>query len=468
VSQEPTQQYEHEATYKYKYKYQFLAQHTQAEDDGKRDEHGQGERKPGDDAEDKSQGTENAHDKDKDKKNDEGKDKDEKKDDPKAKRKKLMIFGGLAVLFLLLGVIWLLLYLFVFSKRQTTDDAYVGGDQVAIASKIAGTVIDVSIDDTEPVHAGQVLIRLDPADAGADLIRAEGLLAQSVRQVQQQIHSAGQADAVIAARQADVDKANDDYRRRQPLLAEHATAAEDVTNALQQLRSARAALEQAQRQAHASHALVDGVDVNNNPGVIQARAQYITAWVNNSRNTIIAPIDGYAAQREVQIGQQVAPGQRLLTVVPLERLWVDANFKEGQLDGIRIGQPAEVRADMYPSDVIFHGHVVGLAAGTGGAFALLPPQNASGNWIKIVQRLPVRIGLDPNELRAHPLRIGLSTYTKVDIHDRSGTVLATAARLTPLSATAVYNAEFERAAQAADQIITRNLVGTAAAASPDH
>ena len=398
-------------------------------------------------------------------KDDDGKKNQDDKDDPKKRRRKRWIFGGIALVFVIAGLIWLLLYLFVFSKREKTDDAYVGGDQVAIAPKIAGTVVEVLVDDTERVRAGQVLVRLDPADAAATLIQAEGALAQAVRQAQQLSHSADQADAAIAARQADVARASDDYTRKRPLLAEHAIAPEEVSAALQQLNAAKAALEQTQRQAKAAHALVDEVDVQHNPAVLQARAQYVTAWINNGRGALIAPIDGYAAQRDVQVGQQVQPGQRLLVIVPLDRLWVDANFKEAQLRNIRIGQPVELESDLYGSDVTFHGRVSGLAAGTGGAFSLLPPQNASGNWIKIVQRLPVRIVLDPKELAAHPLRLGLSTTATVDTHERGGAVLADEPRRAALMTTDVYREELDRAGAEADAVIQRNLLGIGPAAT---
>ena len=451
--------------YKYKYRYKYADDEKNAEDgerndsdDDKDDEKDGSDEKEGegDGKVDKDKGGKDRSDKDSEKDEEEKSPEEKKKD----KRKKIWIFGGLAAVVIIGLIVWLLLYIVVFSQRETTDDAYIGGDQVTISSRISGTVIQMMVDDTEPVHAGQVLIRLNPADAGAALEGAAGALGQAVRQTEQQQQSAGQADAQVVARQADVDKAAAEYRRREPLLAAHATSQEDVTNALQQLRSARAALDQAQRQADSAHAAVDGVDVRTSPAVLQARAQYLNAWINNSRNDIVAPIDGYAAQRQVQLGQQVQPGQQLLVVVPLQRLWVDANFKEGQLRNIRIGQRARVWPDAYHGDIEFHGRVVGIAAGTGSSFALLPPQNASGNWIKIVQRIPVRIALDPDELRAHPLRIGLSTDTNIDTHDRSGAVLSSAPREEPLGTTGIYRDELSDANDAADAVIERNIMRT--------
>jgi membrane fusion protein, multidrug efflux system len=245
--------------------------------------------------------------------------------------------------------------------------------------------------------------------------------------------------------------------RREPLLAERAVAPEDVAHARQAVADAKSALEAAQRQAAASHALVDGNDIASNPTVLQARAAYREAWVNSHRNAIVAPASGYVAQRSVQIGSRIQPGQALLTIVPLHDLWVDANFKEVQLAHIRIGQDVEVTTDVYGGKVTFHGKVEGLAAGTGGAFALLPAQNASGNWIKVVQRVPVRITLPKDELDKYPLRIGLSTDVKVDTHERGGDVLSKTPASRSIAKTDVYSADLASADAAADSIVQANL-----------
>ncbi len=371
--------------------------------------------------------------------------------------KRRAILLTLALVFVLAGIVWLLLWWFVFSLREVTDDAYVNGNQVIVSSQVPGTVVAVLTDDTQRVDAGQVLVKLDPTDADLALAKAQSALAQAVRQVRQQRQTAGQYDAAIAARRDDLARAQADLKRREPLLAEHAIAPEEVAHARQAVADAQAALDASQRQSGAAHALVDGSDVASNPLVQQARTAFREAWVNAHRNAIVAPISGYAAQRSVQIGSRVQPGQALLTIVPLHDLWVDANFKEVQLRNIRIGQPVEVHADQYGGDVAFHGHVEGLAAGTGGAFALLPPQNASGNWIKVVQRVPVRIALDPKELEKHPLRIGLSTDVDVDTHDRNGPVLAAAPANTTVAQTKVYTLDPAKADAAADAIIQSNL-----------
>lgn len=379
---------------------------------------------------------------------------------PKDKRKRGRALLIALVVFVLAAVVWLLLWLFVFSTRETTDDAYVGGNQVGISAQVPGIVTGVYADDTQRVNAGQVLVKLDATDADVSLRKASSALAQAVRQVRQQTQSAASADAGLAARRLDLKRAQDDLKRRLPLLAEKAVAPEEVQHARDAVDSAQSALEAAQRQADASRALVDGSDIETNPAVLQARANFRQAWVASQRNAIVAPIDGYVAQRSVQVGNSVQPGQQLMTVVPLHDLWVDANFKESQLRHVRIGQPATVEADIYGGGVEYHGHVVGLGAGTGSAFSLLPAQNATGNWIKVVQRVPVRIALDENDLGKHPLRIGLSTAVKVDITDDTGDVLAKSPSTTPVAQTTVYDDIAAKADAAADDIVRQNLGAT--------
>jgi len=371
------------------------------------------------------------------------------------RRRRILL--ALAVIFLAAGAAWVLLWWFVFSLREVTDDAYVNGNQVTVSSQVTGTVIAVLADDTQRVEAGQVVVRLDPTDAELALARAQNALAQAVRQVRQQTHVAGQYDAGVASRREELARAEADLARREPLLAEHAVAPEEVAHARQAVADARAALDGAERQASASHVLVDGTDIANNPMVQEARAAYREAWVNSHRNAIVAPTSGYVAQRSVQVGSRIQPGQPLLMILPLHDLWIDANFKEVQLKNIRIDQPVEVKTDFYGGGMVFHGRVEGLAAGTGGAFALLPPQNASGNWIKVVQRVPVRIALDPKDLEKYPLRVGLSTEVTVDTHDRGGQVLAQAASKHTVTRTDVYSADLASADAAADAVVQANL-----------
>ncbi len=368
----------------------------------------------------------------------------------------------MAVIFVVLGVAWGLLEHFVLSQREKTDDAYVAGNQVVVSSQVAGTVVEVTAENTTLVEAGQVLVRLDPVDAQQSLARAETVLAQAVRQVRQQQSQAGQFDAGIAARQLELARAEADLKRREPLLSDQAIAPEELKHAHDAVELARSALSQAQRQASAAHALVDSGDIESNPAVMQARVAYRDAWITAQRNGVVAPIRGYVAQRSVQLGQRIAPGQSLMSIIALDNLWLDANFKEGQIRNLRLGQPVKVVSDLYGGDVEYHGKVLGLAAGTGAAFSLLPAQNASGNWIKVVQRVPVKIALDREELQKHPLRIGLSTTATVDTHDRSGVVIAAAPTEGAGTTTRVYTTDLAEADRAADRIIAQHASATRA------
>jgi len=373
--------------------------------------------------------------------------------------KRRVILVVIALVFVLAGIAWYLLWLFVWSQREVTDDAYVAGNQVTLSAQVAGTVIAVLADDTQRVEAGQALVKLDPTDADVALAKAKSALANAVRQVRQQTEMASQYDAAIAARRLDLSRAQADLQRRQPLLADKAIAPEEVAHARETVDTAKAALDLATRQSAASHALVDGTDVARNASVMQAKAAFREAWINAERNAIVAPIGGYVAQRSVQVGSRVQPGQALLTIIALHDLWVDANFKESQLAHIRIGQPARIESDLYGGSVEFEGKVIGLGAGTGSSFALLPPQNASGNWIKVVQRVPVRISIDPKQLEKTPLRIGLSTAVKVDTHERSGRMLADTGSSAAVAQTDVYARDIAKADAEADAIVAANLPG---------
>jgi membrane fusion protein (multidrug efflux system) len=374
---------------------------------------------------------------------------------PNGKRSKILIL--IAVIFIVLGLLWAAYWVLVLSKREQTDDAYVNGNKVVISAQISGTVIAVLADDTQLVKAGQVLVRLDPVDAEVGLSRSASALAQTVRQVRQQKSTAGEYDSAIETRKLELARAEADLAKREPLLADHAIAPEEVRHARESVGLARAALTQAIRQSSASHALVDGTDVEDNPAVLQAKAAYRDAWIAAQRNAVIAPVTGYVAERSVQLGQHIQAGQALMTVIPLNSLWVDANFKEVQLRHLRIGQPAQVRSDLYGGAYIFHGHVKGMAAGTGAAFSLLPAQNASGNWIKVVQRVPVRIQIDDEDLKRSPLRVGLSATVTVDTTKRDGPVLALDATDTPVGDTQVYSQDLDKANAEADAVVRRNL-----------
>jgi membrane fusion protein (multidrug efflux system) len=374
---------------------------------------------------------------------------------PNGKRRKILLL--IALIFIVLGALWATYWVLVLSKREQTDDAYVNGNKVVISAQVSGTVVAVLADDTQLVKSGQVLVRLDPIDADTALSRAASVLAQTVRQVRQEKSTADQYDSIIETRKLELARAEADLAKREPLLAAHAIAPEEVRHARESVQMAHAALTQAVRQSTASHALVDGAQVEDNPMVLQAKAAYRDAWIAAQRNSVVAPVTGYVAERGVQLGQHIQAGQALMTVIPLNSLWVDANFKEVQLRHLRIGQSAEVRSDLYGGSYLFHGHVQGMSAGTGAAFSLLPAQNASGNWIKVVQRVPVRIQIDDGDLVKSPLRVGLSTTVTVDTTTRNGPVLAMDASDTPVGDTQVYTQDLDKANAEAEAIVRRNL-----------
>jgi membrane fusion protein, multidrug efflux system len=340
------------------------------------------------------------------------------------KRKRLMAL--LVGLIFVAAVAYGVYYFLVARFHETTEDAYVNGNVVQITPQVTGTVIAVNADDTQTVKAGDPLVVLDGADARVTLQQTEANLAQSVRQVRGLFANSDQYQAQMAERQSDLSRAQDDLRRRLTVAQTGAVSQEEISHARDAVKAAQAALDAAEQQLASNRALTANTTIATNPNVLAAAARVRDAYLNSARNSLPAPVTGYVAKRSVQVGQRVSPGTPLMAIVPLDAVWVDANFKEVQLKHVRIGQPVELTADIYGSSIVYHGKVVGFSAGTGSAFSLLPAQNATGNWIKVVQRLPVRIALDPNELHAHPLRIGLSMHADVDIKDDSGSQLGNA------------------------------------------
>lgn len=315
---------------------------------------------------------------------------------------------------------------------ESTDDTYVNGDVVEITSEVPGTVIGLHADDTQFVTRSQPLVELDPADAEVAVQGAEANLGRAVRRVRALFSQTDQLRAEIIDREVALQRAERDYQRRAGLLSDGAVSSEEFQHTQEQVTAIRARLAAARQQLNGTKAHIDGTTVATNPEVLAAAAAVRGAWLALRRTRVRAPVTGVVARRSVQVGQQVAAGTPLMGVVPLDAVWVDANFKEVQLRDIRVGQPVTLRADVYGGKVVYDGKVVGLSAGTGSAFALLPAQNASGNWIKIVQRLPVRVQLDPAELRAHPLRIGMSVTATVDIRDTSGPLVSRQVRRVPI------------------------------------
>ncbi len=363
-------------------------------------------------------------------------------------RRRWVAISLLLVVFAAIGIVWGGHWFVVGRFHVATDDAYVQGNIVQITPQVSGTATEVLAEDTQFVEAGQLLVRLDPADAQVALEQAKAQLAQTVREVRVTFSNNGALAAAIEAREADVkryaadseraradlDRALADLRRRTALGPIGAVSGEELQHARAAVSNARAAQAGAQAAGAAARsaldgarealvtnqALTDGTTIESHPNVLRAASRVREAMLAVDRLTITAPVSGYVARKSVQVGQRIAAGTPLMAVVPLDQVWVDANFKESQLGDMRIGQPVELVADAYGKRVTYSGRITGLSAGTGAAFAILPAQNATGNWIKIVQRLPVRVALDSEQIRMHPLRIGLSMVARVDTHDRSG------------------------------------------------
>ncbi len=384
------------------------------------------------------------------------------------RRKALTLMAGVVVVG---GAAFAAYDYFVASHYEDTDNAYVQGNLVQITPQIGGTVTAILADDTDFVKAGQPLVKLDPADAQVALQQAEAALAQAVRQARQLYAGNGSLAAQVTLRQADVERARadlaraqDDLARRQSLVGNGAVSKEELQHAqavASTARSALAAAEAAQAAAReqlvANQALTDGTDVEHRPSVQVAAARMREAWLATQRLALPSPVEGYVARRTVQLGQRVAAGAPLMAVIPLQQVWVDANFKEVQLRKMRIGQPVRLTADVYGKQVEYRGTIAGLGAGTGAAFALLPAQNATGNWIKVVQRVPVRVALDPQQLAAHPLRVGLSMHAVVDVTRQDGKTLDDAASAAASAATQALGVTDAAADALVRKVISANL-----------
>ena len=376
------------------------------------------------------------------------------------KRKRALLIVAAVVI---VGAIAWLAYYFLYARwHQDTDDAYVQGNVVSIVPQTSGTVISIDADDGMKVEAGQALVHLDANDAQVAYDQSVANLAGTVRQVRGLYSSvdAGQAD--LRAREVAVSQARADVNRRSGLVASGAVSREELAHARDMLAAAEAALSGSRGNLSRSRALVDATTLSKQPQVQAAASQLRQAYLNLQRSAIVAPVSGYVAKRQVQLGQRVQPGATLMTIVPLEQVWVEANFKETQLGKMRIGQPVEVHSDLYGGDIEYDGKVAALGLGTGSAFSLLPAQNASGNWIKIVQRVPVRIELDPKQLVEHPLRLGLSMSVDVAVRDQSGSSLAAARKdVKPVLATVAYKKQLDDADALITGIIEQNLPGAA-------
>ena len=400
---------------------------------------------------------------------------------PRRKKALTIVAGVVAVA----GIGWGAYEWLVASHYESTDNAYVQGNVIQITPQVSGTVMAIYADDTDFVKAGQPLVKLDPADAAIALEQANANLAQTVRQVRTLYANNGSLAAQIKLREADaakaaaeVSRAQDDVNRRQSLVGNGAVSGEEMNHATTQLANARSVLAAAQagvvsarEQLASNQAMTDGTSVEQHPSVQAAAAKVREAWLAARRATMPAPVDGYVAKRTVQVGQRVAAGATLMSIIPLDQVWVDANFKEVQLRKIRLGQPVKLTADVYGKKVEYQGTVAGLGAGTGSAFALLPAQNATGNWIKVVQRVPVRIALDLKQVASNPLRVGLSMDAEVDVSRQDGKTLADAPRSAPVAQAQVYSAVESGADAEVRRVIAANTgrgqvaMGAAAATS---
>ena len=363
---------------------------------------------------------------------------------------------GLGAALALIALVWLAWWLLEARFYESTDDAYVAGDLVNVMSQVSGTVVSIAADETDRVQAGQELVRLDATDAQIALQEAEQQLARTVRQTRTVFATRDQLRAVAGQRRSDLARAQSDFDRRRDLAASGAVSGEELGHARDALKAARDALIAAEKNLAASSALVGHTGVADNPEVRAAATQVELAWLALARTSVRAPVSGYVARRTVQLGERISPGAPLMAIVPLGRLWLEANFREVQLRHMRIGQPAAVVADLYGGHVTFHGRVAGLGMGTGSAFALLPAQNATGNWIKVVQRVPVRIALDASELSAHPLRIGLSTVVTIEVRDASGPQLAQTPPQEPVLATGAFDVDRSEIRARIEKIIEEN------------
>ena len=385
---------------------------------------------------------------------------EQKTANPPAKASNLVRRGLIVLAVVVVAVLIGVYYLLFMKGHVTTDDAYVNGNLVRLTPQISGTVIAINTDETQYVRQGQVLIQLDPRDAQIAVAQAKASLAETVREVAQLFAEERRDAALVDAEHTQLSQSDQDLTRDNSLRSVHGVSLETLEHDENAVRSARAALQQAQATLASTEAEIEGTTPTTHPRVLQAEANLRAAWLELTRTRVLAPVSGYVVRRSVELGEQVAPSTEMLALVPESSMWVDANFKENQLGSLRIGQPVKVTVDMYGSHVDYHGKVLGLTAGTGSALAVLPTENATGNWIKIVQRLPVRIGLDPAQLNRHPLFLGLSANINVDVSNLSGSAVSQMPAWPAAQSTDVYADQDDGADKVIDAILSTNLYGS--------
>lgn len=380
----------------------------------------------------------------------------------RAPSKRKRNFAILLIILILIAAGCLAWYLLYARYYETTDDAYVNANLVTLTPQIAGTVTQVAVDEGDYVTKGQPLVLLDPSDTQIALQQAEANLASTVRQVRGLYSTADNYRAQVAAKQVTLQTAQSDYARRQKIFAAGAVSAEDLAHYRDAVATAQSDLAAAKQALTTNLAMVDDTVIDSHPEIKSAVATLRQRFLDNARSTIVAPVSGYVAKRAVQLGMRVDSGTTLMSIVPLDQVWVDANFKESQLNTMRLGQKVVLSADLYGDKVEYQGTIESLGIGTGSAFSLLPAQNASGNWIKIVQRLPVRITLDPHDMEKHPLRVGLSMFVRVDIRDTDGHLLPQQTVAAPRFTTDVYQNALDEADHVVAKILHDNSQAVAA------
>ena len=369
-----------------------------------------------------------------------------------SKRKPVM--WTLVAILLVIAIAVLIWWWFWLRFEESTDDAYVNGNMVVLTPQVPGIVTSISVDDTNYVSKGRIIVELDRTDAEIALGESVSNLAETVREVVSLFEKVDELQAEKEMRKAELIKKGQDFAHRQALVEEGGVSKEDYEHSEADFISAFASVIMVDHQLRAAIAQVENCTVETHPLVEKAKESVRQMWVNLQRCTISAPVDGMVAQKKVQVGEWVNPGDFLLEIIPFGQMWVDANFKETQLRHMRIGQDVELRADLYGRGTIFHGKIVGIPGGTGSVFSVLPPQNATGNWIKIVQRLPVRIALDPKEMQESPLRLGLSMDVTVDTHNIEGLVIAAQKPMEPL----LYETDvFEEQESGAEPLIAETI-----------
>lgn len=369
-----------------------------------------------------------------------------------SKFKNIMLFGLAVVLVVASVIAWRIWH----TDLVKTEDAYVQGNVVQVTSQISGTVTAIDADNTDHVNSGQPLIRLNAVDQTVNFERAQAALARATRQARTQYLQVQQLVSEVAQRENDLAKAKADLSRREQLAASGAVSQEEIRHSDTIVKNARAALDSSRQALAQRRALVDGTQLRNHPDVRTAATNLRDAYIALRRTSIVAPVSGTVTKRDVQIGQRINSGVALMSVVPLDTLWVNANFKESQLEHLRIGQPVELTSDVYGRDVTYHGKIIGLDAGTGSAFSLLPAQNATGNWIKVTQRVPVRISLNSQEIAERPLRVGLSMHVSVNTHDRGGAMIRSDIADSSVYSTQVFDHELQDADAIVESVISAN------------